>query len=142
LLDDLSVPLYGDGLQIRDWLYVEDHARAILQVLERGDAGNVYNIGGGTPRTNLELTRMLVERCGRSMTTHVTHVADRPGHDRRYAVDSTKLRALGWLPRTSFEDGIARTIDWYRSNESWWRPLKGQYASATPAEARSAEALQ
>ena len=128
LLDDLPVPVYGDGLQIRDWLFVEDHARAILHVLERGEPGNVYNVSGETPRTNLELTRILVDRCGRSMTSHVQHVTDRPGHDRRYAIDSTKLRALGWRPRTSFDAGIARTIDWYRENESWWRPLKGPHA--------------
>jgi dTDP-glucose 4,6-dehydratase len=128
LLDDLPVPLYGDGLQIRDWLYVEDHARAILHALENGETGQVYNISAGVPRTNLELTRLLVERCGRSMETHVRHVTDRPGHDRRYAVDSSKLRALGWHPRMSFEDGIAQTIDWYKANESWWRPLKSQYA--------------
>jgi dTDP-glucose 4,6-dehydratase len=124
LLDDRPVPVYGDGLQVRDWLYVEDHARAVLHVLEHGEAGNVYNVSGETRRTNLELTRELVRRCGRSMTTHVEHVADRPGHDRRYALNSEKLRDLGWTPRTPFEDGLARTVDWYRANEAWWRPLK------------------
>jgi dTDP-glucose 4,6-dehydratase len=124
LLDDLPVPVYGDGLQIRDWLYVEDHARAVLHVLDRGETGSVYNIAGGAPCTNLELTHLLVERCGRSMATHVRHVADRPGHDRRYAIDAAKLHALGWRPQTSFEDGINHTVDWYRANESWWRPLK------------------
>ena len=128
LIDDLPVPLYGDGLQIRDWLYVEDHARAILDIFERGELGNVYNISGETPRTNLELTRTLVQRCGRSMETHVARVEDRPGHDRRYAVNSNKLRALGWSPHVSFDEGIARTIDWYRANERWWRPLKAQHA--------------
>lgn len=124
LIDDQSVPVYGDGLQIRDWLYVEDHARGILHVLERGETGQVYNVGGGNPRTNLEVTRLLVEDCGRSMDTHVRHVADREGHDRRYAVDSSKLHALGWKPRTNFEEGLQQTIDWYRSNEAWWRALK------------------
>lgn len=128
LIDDRPVPLYGDGLQIRDWLHVDDHARAILHVLERGEPGNVYNVGGGTPQTNLELTRILVDGCGRSMRTHVTHVDDRPGHDRRYALDASKLRALGWQPRVAFRDGIAGTIAWYRENESWWRPLKGAVA--------------
>jgi dTDP-glucose 4,6-dehydratase len=128
LIDDRPVPLYGDGLQIRDWLYVEDHARAILAVLEHGELGNVYNVSGEAPRSNLELTRTLTRRCGRSMETHVDHVTDRPGHDRRYAVSSAKLRALGWQPRMPFEEGIAQTIDWYRANESWWRPLKGEYA--------------
>jgi dTDP-glucose 4,6-dehydratase len=127
LLDDRPVPVYGDGLQIRDWIYVEDHARAVLHVLEHGELGTIYNISGETPRTNLELTRTLVDRCGRSMATHVEHVTDRPGHDRRYAVDSSRLRALGWSPRVSFDDGIARTVDWYRNNESWWRPLKMQH---------------
>ena len=124
LLEDRPVPVYGDGLQIRDWLYVDDHARAILHVLEHGAAGEVYNISGQTPMTNLDLTRRLVRECGRTMKTHVEHVADRPGHDRRYAVSAAKLRALGWAPRTSFDDGIARTVQWYREHESWWRPLK------------------
>jgi dTDP-glucose 4,6-dehydratase len=128
LIDDRPVPLYGDGLQIRDWLHVDDHARAVLHVLEGGEPGNVYNVGGGTPQTNLALTRVLVEGCGRSMRTHVTHVDDRPGHDRRYALDASKLRALGWQPRVAFRDGIADTIAWYRENESWWRPLKGAVA--------------
>lgn len=126
LLDDISVPVYGDGLQIRDWLYVEDHARAILTVLDRGEAGNVYNVSSGTPQTNIELTGILARGCGRSIATHVEHVTDRPGHDRRYAVNSAKLRALGWQPRTAFDTGIAQTIEWYRTNESWWRPLKAR----------------
>ncbi len=129
LIDDRPVPVYGDGLQIRDWLYVEDHARAILHVLEHGDTGSVYNVSGGTPQTNLDLTRRLVIGCGRSMETHVEHVTDRPGHDRRYAVDSGKLRTLGWQPRTNFEIGIAQTIDWYRANEAWWRPLKHELSA-------------
>ncbi len=133
LIDDLPVPLYGDGLQIRDWLYVDDHARAILDVLERGEIGHVYNISGETPRTNLELTRTLVQYCGRSMETHVARVEDRPGHDRRYAVNSNKLRALGWNPHVPFEEGIARTTDWYRANEAWWRPLKEEYARSRSA---------
>ncbi|HLX25896.1 MAG TPA: dTDP-glucose 4,6-dehydratase [Candidatus Cybelea sp.] len=126
LLDDRPVPVYGDGLQIRDWLYVEDHARAILHVLERGTTGSVYNISGATPMTNLDLTSRLVRACGRTMETHVEHVADRPGHDRRYAVSSAKLRALGWAPQTNFDDGIAQTVQWYRDHESWWRPLVGE----------------
>jgi len=124
LIDDRPVPVYGDGLQIRDWLYVEDHARAILHVLERGEAGEIYNVAGGTPQTNLALTQALTRLCGRSMETHVTHVADRPGHDRRYAVSAAKLHALGWSPRVPFADGIAQTVAWYRANESWWRPVK------------------
>ncbi len=127
LLDDLPVPLYGDGEQIRDWLYVEDHALAILRVLESGRIGEVYNVGAGSPRTNVELTRMLVRGCGRSMQTHVRHVTDRLGHDRRYAVNAEKMHALGWKPRVGLEEGIATTIDWYRRNESWWRPLRERH---------------
>ncbi len=124
LFDGEPVPVYGDGLQIRDWLHVEDHARGILHVLERGELGNIYNIGGGNPRTNLEITRRLVDGCGRTMESHVRHVADREGHDRRYAIDTAKARALGWAPRVDFETGLRETIDWYRTNEAWWRPLK------------------
>jgi dTDP-glucose 4,6-dehydratase len=124
LIDDQQVPVYGDGLQIRDWLHVEDHARGILHVLEHGEAGHAYNLGGGNSHTNLEITRLLVQGCGRSMETHVRHVADREGHDRRYAIDSSKARALGWSPRVDFEKGLRATIAWYRENEAWWRPLK------------------
>lgn len=124
LMEDRPVPVYGDGMQIRDWLYVEDHARAIMFVLERGTPGEVYNISGETPMTNLDLTARLVRACRRSMETHVEHVADRLGHDRRYAASSAKLRELGWAPRTSFDEGLAQTVQWYRDHESWWRPLK------------------
>ncbi|HTX59047.1 MAG TPA: dTDP-glucose 4,6-dehydratase [Verrucomicrobiae bacterium] len=124
LIDDEQVPVYGDGLQVRDWLHAEDHARGILHVLEHGELGNAYNLGGGNPRTNLEITRELVEQCGRSMETHVKHVIDRAGHDRRYAIDSAKARALGWMPRVPFEEGLRATVAWYRANEAWWRPLK------------------
>ena len=130
LLDDRPVPVYGDGLQIRNWLYVEDHARAVLHVLERGAPGTVYNAGGGSSLTNLELTRMLVGACGRSMERHVEHVTDRLGHDRRYALDSSRLHSLGWKPRVRFQDGLTGTIAWYRANEAWWRPLKGAHAPA------------
>lgn len=124
LIDDAQVPLYGDGLQVRDWLHVEDHARGILHVLEMGALGNVYNIGGGNSRTNLEITQLLLDGCGRSPHTHVQHVADRAGHDRRYAIDTRKTRALGWSPCVEFDAGIRDTIAWYQTNESWWRPLK------------------
>src|SRR5579871_3517505 len=124
LLEDRTVPVYGDGLQIRDWLYVDDHARAILHVLEHGTPGEVYNVSAETPMTNLDLTRRLVLECGRAMETHVEHVTDRPGHDRRYAINSAKLRALGWIPRTNFDAGIAQTVQWYREHDSWWRPLR------------------
>jgi len=125
LFEDRSVPLYGDGLQIRDWLHVEDHARGILHALEVGDDGAIYNIGGGNPRTNLEITQLLVEFCGRSFETHVRYVTDRPGHDRRYALDCSKIRKLGWSPQHEFGRALSDTVCWYRDNEAWWRPLKG-----------------
>src|SRR5579884_277545 len=124
LLEDQTVPVYRDGMQIRDWLHAEDHARGILHVLEHGEVGNAYNIGGGNPRTNIEITRMLLDACGRSFDTHVRHVADREGHDRRYAVNCAKAHALGWKPAVDFAKGLRETIEWYRDNEAWWRPLK------------------
>jgi dTDP-glucose 4,6-dehydratase len=124
LLDDEPVPVYGDGLQVRDWLHVEDHASGILHVLEHGEDGTVYNIGGGNSRTNLEITRALLGNCGRSYQTHVRHIADREGHDRRYALGCSKLRRLGWSPRIAFEEGLCATVEWYRRNDAWWRPLK------------------
>jgi dTDP-glucose 4,6-dehydratase len=129
LIDDEPVPVYGDGLQIRDWLHVDDHARGIFHVLEHGKAGNVYNIGGGNPRTNLDVTHRLLDACGRSADTHVRHVTDRPGHDRRYSIDCSKARALGWAPQVDFERGLPETVEWYRAHEEWWRPIKsGEFA--------------
>jgi dTDP-glucose 4,6-dehydratase len=128
LIDDEPVPVYGDGLQVRDWLHVEDHARGILHVLERGEPANVYNLGGGNPRANIDITRRLIELCGRSEATHLRHIVDRPGHDRRYALDCAKLHASGWAPTVAFEAGLASTVSWYKDNEPWWRPLKsGQF---------------
>jgi len=129
LLDGEPVPLYGDGRQVRDWIHVEDHARGILHVLEHGDDMHVYNLGGGNPRTNLEITERLLELCGRTFETHVRHVIDRPGHDRRYSLDCTKARGLGWAPKNNFENGLTETVAWYRENPDWWRPIKnGQFA--------------
>ena len=124
LLDDASVPVYGDGLQIRDWLHVEDHAEGIHHVLEAGENGNVYNLGGGNSRTNREIVEGLLAHTGRRWETHVRHVKDREGHDRRYSLDSSKARALGWAPRHAFDAGLAATVAWYRDNEAWWRPIK------------------
>jgi dTDP-glucose 4,6-dehydratase len=124
LLDGKDVPLYGDGLQIRDWLYVDDHARGVLHVLEHGQDGHVYNLGADNPRTNREITTRLLELTGREWEHFVRHVRDREGHDRRYSLDSAKARALGWQPHVSFETGLAETVQWYRSREDWWRPLK------------------
>jgi len=125
LFDGVKVPLYGDGLNIRDWLFVDDHCRGILRVLEGGRAGEVYNIGGGTELTNVAITHLLLELCG-SDESMIEPVADRLGHDRRYSVDWTKIRdELGYEPEVNFEEGLARTVKWYRENEPWWRPLKG-----------------
>jgi len=131
LLDGKKVPLYGDGLNVRDWLHVDDHCRGIQLVLEKGGAGEFYNIGGGVELTNKELTDALLGACGASWETSVDYVEDRKGHDRRYAIDDSKLRALGYTPGTSFEDGLARTVQWYRDNRAWWEPLKAKAALAT-----------
>jgi dTDP-glucose 4,6-dehydratase len=124
-LENLPLPLYGDGLNVRDWLHVEDHCRAIDLVITRGESGEVYNIGGGNEVRNLDLTRRILELTGRPDSL-IKPVADRQGHDRRYALDTSKLRRLGWTPQVTFEAGLAATIAWYRENEWWWRPIKEQ----------------
>src|ERR1700677_4123648 len=124
LFDGEKVPLYGDGLNVRDWLFVDDHCRGILLVLENGRAGEIYNIGGGTGLANVEITRALLELCGADESM-IEPVEDRLGHDRRYCVDWEKIREeLGYQPAVDFDEGLARTVKWYRENESWWRPLK------------------
>ncbi len=126
LFDGVKVPLYGDGQNIRDWLFVDDHCRGILAVLERGRAGEIYNIGGGTELTNEELTTRLLDLCGYS-DSMIEPTTDRLGHDRRYSVDWTKIKnELGYEPLMSFEEGLAQTVKWYHDNEAWWRPLKGR----------------
>jgi dTDP-glucose 4,6-dehydratase len=128
LLDGLTVPLYGDGLNIRDWLHVDDHCRAIALVLEKGRAGEIYNIGGGTELTNRDLTERLVAACGRDWSS-VEAAVDRLGHDRRYSLDDSKLRdELGYAPQLDFDAGLSATVEWYRDNEQWWRPLKAPAA--------------
>jgi dTDP-glucose 4,6-dehydratase len=127
-IDNLPLPLYGDGLNVRDWLHVEDHCRAIGVVIERGQPGEVYNIGGGNEVRNLDLTHRILELAGRPASL-IRPVQDRPGHDRRYALDTTKLRGLGWAPRVDFQDGLAATVAWYRENEWWWRPIKERDAA-------------
>jgi dTDP-glucose 4,6-dehydratase len=128
LFDGVKVPLYGDGLNVRDWLFVDDHCRALLLVLESGRAGEIYNIGGGTELTNRSITHLLLELCGADESM-IEPVADRLGHDRRYSVDWSKIHTeLGYEPETNFEEGLARTVKWYRENESWWRPLKARTA--------------
>jgi dTDP-glucose 4,6-dehydratase len=121
--DDIPVPLYGDGLNQRDWLHVLDHCRAIDTVIERGNPGEVYNIGGGNHVANADLTRRILRLAGKPESL-IRHVADRPGHDRRYSLNSDKVRALGWSPAVGFEQGLADTVEWYRQNEWWWRPIK------------------
>ena len=124
LIDDLKVPLYGDGLNVRDWLHVEDHCRGIAAVIERGKAGEVYNIGGGTELTNIEITRMILELCNKD-EEFINPVADRLGHDRRYSVDWSKSnKELGYTPLHTLANTLPEIIDWYRKNETWWRPLK------------------
>ncbi|WP_326568390.1 dTDP-glucose 4,6-dehydratase [Amycolatopsis rhabdoformis] len=131
LLDGLKVPLYGDGLNVRDWLHVDDHCHGIQLVADGGRAGEIYNIGGGTELTNRELTGRLLEAVGVGWE-RVEAVADRKGHDRRYSVDITKISSeLGYAPRVSFEDGLAGTVRWYADNRAWWEPLKGRAALGT-----------
>jgi dTDP-glucose 4,6-dehydratase len=126
-LDGESLPVYGDGLQTRDWLHVEDHCAAVEIVLREGAPGEIYNVGAGDERANLDVTRRIVELTGGDPSL-VRHVADRPGHDRRYSLDCAKIGALGWRPKRTFEDGLAETVAWYRERRDWWEPLKaGEY---------------
>ncbi len=124
LIDNKKVPLYGKGLNVRDWLHVDDHCRGIHAVLTKGKSGNVYNIGGGRELTNRELTDVILSKMGHDESS-VEYVQDRLGHDLRYSVSHEKIsKELGYQPQVKFEEGIEATIDWYRRNESWWRPLK------------------
>jgi dTDP-glucose 4,6-dehydratase len=122
-LEDTPLPLYGDGRNVRDWLYVLDNCAAIDLVLRQGHDGEVYNIGGGHEVENIVLTRQILHLTGKPETL-IQPVKDRPGHDRRYSVDSKKVRQLGWAPRHKFGDALAATVAWYREHEAWWRPLK------------------
>ena len=122
-IEGKPLPLYGDGLNVRDWLYVDDHCAGIDIVLRKGTPGEAYNLGAGQELTNLELTRKILALVGRGEDL-IRFVKDRPGHDRRYSVDSTKAHALGWRPQVGVDDGLARTVRWYRENEGWWRRIK------------------
>ena len=122
--DGREVPVYGDGLQVRDWIYVDDHCAAIERVLLEGVPGQAYNAGGGYPLTNLEITRQILALCGRGPEL-IRHVQDRKGHDRRYAIDCARLQALGWQPRHSFEQALAQTVSWYGEHAGWWRAIRG-----------------
>ncbi|MDQ3870364.1 MAG: dTDP-glucose 4,6-dehydratase [Chloroflexota bacterium] len=122
-LDTQPLPLYGDGLQRRDWLYVDDHADAVGFVFDQAPSGGVYNVTAGEERANREVTDAILARLGKPWSL-VRQVADRPGHDRRYAMNGSRLAALGWRPAVGFEEGMARTVDWFVANERWWRQLK------------------
>jgi dTDP-glucose 4,6-dehydratase len=123
LLDGKKVPLYGDGRNERDWLYVDDHCSAIHMLIDEGTPGDIYNIGANAQLANIDLTRLIIEALGKDETS-IERVTDRLGHDLRYAVDSTKIRKLGWAPEHPFEERLADTIEWYRAREDWWRPIK------------------
>jgi dTDP-glucose 4,6-dehydratase len=119
--------LYGDGRQVRDWIHVEDHCAAIELVLREGTPGEVYNAGADNERENIDVARTILELTGADPSL-LRHVEDRPGHDRRYSLDSSKLHALGWRPQRPFDEGLAETVAWYRDNRAWWEPLKsGEY---------------
>ena len=127
-MEDRELPVYGDGLNIRDWIYVEDHCRALDVILHRGKSGQIYNIGGASERTNLEVVRTILEVLGKPESL-IRFVTDRPGHDRRYAMDFSKLKKeLGWQPQVTFEEGIKRTVTWYIEHQAWWQRIKtGEY---------------
>ena len=127
-LNDKKLPVYGKGENVRDWLYVEDHCSAIDLIIRKGKIGEVYNIGGHNERTNLEVVKTIIRDLGKSEDL-IEFVTDRPGHDRRYAIDPTKIHnELGWLPATKFDDGIKKTIDWYLTHKSWWEKIiSGEY---------------
>lgn len=128
LIDGIKVPLYGDGLNIRDWTFVEDNCRAVQMVLEQGEIGEIYNIGAGNELTNRELTEHILARVGVG-DEMVEYVEDRLGHDRRYSIDSSKLRAMGWAPETDLETALNITVDWYKNHRDWWEPLKAKVAN-------------
>lgn len=126
-IEDKPLPIYGDGLNVRDWLYVIDHCSAVDFILHKGKVGEVYNVGGGNEKTNLEITDLILKTLGKSETLK-TFVRDREGHDRRYALSIRKIESLGWKPEHVFEDAIAETIRWYEENRDWWQKLKsGEY---------------
>lgn len=127
-LHDKPLPVYGEGLNVRDWLYVEDHCKAIDLVIHKGRIGEVYNIGGHNEMRNIDIVKLIVHALGKSEDL-ITYVTDRKGHDLRYAIDPTKIHnELGWLPETKFADGIQKTITWYLENKGWWEPIiSGEY---------------
>ena len=127
-LNNKSLPVYGKGENVRDWLYVEDHCSAIDLIIHKGRVGEVYNVGGHNEMRNLDIVKLILQELGKDESL-ITFVTDRKGHDLRYAIDPTKIHnELGWLPETRFEDGLKKTIKWYLDNESWWKPIiSGEY---------------
>jgi dTDP-glucose 4,6-dehydratase len=123
VMNGKSIPVYGDGMQVRHWIHTDDHASGIFAALIHGQAGEIYNVGSDDERTNIDVARKVVDLLGVSSDV-IRHVTDRPGHDRRYALSSGKLRSLGWQPQWSFEAGLAETVRWYRANEAWWRSIR------------------
>lgn len=123
LLENKKVPLYGDGLNVRDWLYVLDNCSAIDLILHQGKVGHVYNVGSGDERTNLEITKIILDKL-KKPRSFIQFVKDRPGHDKRYSLNSEKIRKLGWKPEHTFDEAMERTIEWYKKNERWWKRLK------------------
>ncbi len=133
-VDDEPLPLYGDGLNVRDWLYVLDHCEAIDLMLHEGQDGEIYNVGGGKELTNLQLTETILDLMGKPKSL-IQFVEDRPGHDRRYSLDCTKIRDLGWQPSHDFEQALEATVHWYVNNRWWWQKIKtGEYASYYQAQ--------
>lgn len=122
-IDDIPLPLYGEGKNVREWLYVEDHCSGIDTVLEKGEPGQVYNVSSGEERQNIELTHRILELLGKSRDL-IQPVTDRPGHDWRYSINSSKIRGLGWVPETAWQEGIERTVNWYKDNQWWWRKIR------------------
>ena len=127
-LNDKPLPVYGEGLNVRDWLYVEDHCKAIDLIIHKGRVGEVYNVGGHNEKRNIDIVKLICKELGKPESL-IVHVGDRKGHDMRYAIDPTKIHnELGWLPETKFEDGIKKTIQWYLDNKEWWETIiSGEY---------------
>ncbi len=143
-----ALPVYGDGMQVRNWIHSTDFARAIGHVLAHGEPGEVYNAGGPDEQANIDVVQRIIALTGAS-ESQIEHVSDRPGHDRRYSLSSEKVRALGWAPRVRFEDGLAETVAWYRENAWWWEPIRsGDYRAyyerqyGTRAELRRLESIR
>jgi dTDP-glucose 4,6-dehydratase len=124
LIEDLPIPIYGKGENIREWLFVEDCCEGILHILKNGVVGEIYNLGSGVEKRTIDIAEFILKEMGKNPEEYINYVKDRPGHDYRYALDSSKIRSLGWRPKISFEEGMMKTIAWYKENVDWWKPLK------------------